>query len=40
MVTENGNVSREVQSRTLEAGKAMGGLNKIFQNREIGMEAK
>ena len=40
MVTENGNVSREVQSRTIEAGKAMAGLNKIFQNREMGMEAK
>ena len=40
MVTENGNVSREVQSRAIEAGKAMGGMNKIFQNREMGMEAK
>merc|ERR1712082_140035 len=40
MVTENGTMSREVQSRAIEAGKAMGGLNKIFQNREMGMEAK
>ena len=30
MVTEIGTVSREVQSRTTEAGKAMGGLNKIY----------
>ena len=32
MVMENGIVSRKVQSRTIEADKAMGGLNKVFQN--------
>ena len=32
-VTEIGTVGQEVQSRVVEAGRAMSGMNKIFQNR-------
>ena len=39
-VTEEGTVEQEVQARVVEAERAMGGLNKIFKNKEMGMEAK
>ena len=39
-VTEKGTVGQEVQSRVVEAGRAMGGMKKIFKNREMGMGAK
>ena len=39
-VTVNCTVGQEVQSRVVEAGRAMGGMKKIFKNREMGMGAK
>ena len=39
-VTEKGTLGQEVQSRVIEAGRAMGGMKKIVKNREMGMGAK
>ena len=39
-VTEEGTVGQEVQARVVEVERAMVGLNKIFKNKEMGMEAK
>ena len=39
-ITERGDVGQEVQCRVVEANKAMGGMKKIFKNREVGMGTK
>ena len=39
-VTRNGEIGEEIKVRVGEAGKAMGGLRKLWKNREIGMGVK
>ena len=39
-VARNGEIREEVNSRLGEAGKAMGGLKKVWNNRELGMQVK
>ena len=39
-VAEGGDVGKEVQHRVIEASRAMGGMNKIFKNREVDMRTK
>ena len=39
-MTRNGEIGEEIKVRVGEAGKAMGGLRKLWKNREIGMGVK
>ena len=39
-MARNGEIEEEVKFRVGEAGKAMGGLKKVWNNRELGMQVK